>query len=94
MDDFGDFGSEAGMDTFQQMDNGDPFASAGGIQMSGQSDSFAAVGLSQPENDYTFEEQDIIQRVQTEQEDKKRQLYEKQMAEDTEKQSRKLAAQR
>ena len=56
----------------------DPFAMAGGMQMNSQSSMSAPMMAAGPKHgDYTEEELEIIQRVEQEQQDRKRQLYEK-----------------
>ena len=69
----------------------DPFAVAGGMQMNSQT---AAPMMAGPKHDdYTPEELEIIQRVDLEQQDRKKQLYEKMQQEESAKNERKIAGQ-
>ena len=92
MADFADFqqvdeGGDLGNFTNAAPANDDPFASAmGGMMMSSQpgdmgADLGAFAAPSVQNTDYTEEEQALIQKVNQENEDRKRQLYEKQVAE-------------
>ena len=84
MEDFGDFGQTEPSST--QLDFGgggddefaaaeDPFASAGGMQMNMQSNSGFGSGapmMAAKHDDYTPEELEIIQRVEEEQQERKK----------------------
>ena len=78
-----DFGANAQEDIF----------AAAGMSMNSQSNVGSNVNRGGAEDDLTPEEQEIVQRVELEMQEKKRQLYEKQTSEDEEKNQRKQAAQ-
>ena len=78
-----DFGDNANEDIF----------AAAGMSMNSQSNMGSNMNRAQGEDDLTPEEQDIIQRVEGEMQEKKRLLYEKQTQEEVEKTQRKQSAQ-
>lgn len=97
------------MDGFENFDEGAFGSSTNPTQLDfgeGQEDIFAAAGMSMNsqsnfggpskanDDDLTPEEQEIVQRVESEMQEKKRLLFEKQNQEEVEKTERKQAAQK
>ena len=98
MDGFGNFDEEPNNMNYDNNDEDafsaaqDPFNASGGMQMSSQSQSFAATApMGSKHDDLTPEEIEIIERVDSEQQNRKRELYEKLQQEENEKNDRKLA---
>ena len=86
---------------FQQVDEGEGFDVFGGMQMTNQDGGFDMGGMDMgfspsapvPADDYTPEEREIINRVEQEEDDRKRALFERQQEEQRLKNERKATGQ-